>query len=136
MFTRYISESLEQQIIALLDEWATGELGTALSWAKLEKSFGYSRQALSGNRAIKNKFDEAKAALRNRKKSVAVQNARLDELEALKNENLKLSIQVQEFEKRFMRWMHNCHLKAINPLDLDAPMGVSFKTAMRARDRT
>mgnify|MGYP005843554007 CR=1 FL=1 len=134
MFKRYITDSLEQQIIALLDEWATGQLGTGLSWANLEKAFGYSRQALSGNPAIKEKFDEAKQALRDRKRMLSKRVSDKEEVEVLRKENTLLKKRVDEYEKRFTRWMHNCHVKGINPLDLDNPMGVSFKTAMRYRE--
>ena len=136
MLKRYITDSLEQQIIALLDEWATGLLGEGLSWANLVKAFGYSRQALSGNPAIKEKFDEAKKALRDRKRTLSKKVSNKDEVEVLREENAALKKRVEEYEKRFTRWMHNCHLKAINPLELDNPMGISFKTAMRSRDRS
>ena len=135
MLNRYITKSHEQQIIALLDEWATGLLGPGLNWSCLVKAFGFSRQALSGNSAIKKKFEEAKKALRERKRTLSKKISDKEEVEVLREENAALKKRVEEYEKRFTRWMHNCHLRGINPLELDNPMGVSFKTAMRGRDR-
>lgn len=135
MLNRYITKSHEQQIIALLDEWATGLLGPGLTWSNLVKAFGFSRQALSANPAIKKKFEEAKKALRERKRTLSKKVSDKEEVEVLREENAALKKRVEEYEKRFTRWIHNCHLRGINPLELDYPMGVSFKTAMRGRDR-
>lgn len=135
MATRYITDIAAEKIVALLDEWATGQLGTGLSWAGLEKAFGYTRQALSANPLIKSKFNEAKQALRARKRSSSTSLSEEEELQRLRYENEELNRRVKEFEKRFTRWIHNCHLKGLNPLDLDKPMGISPKTAQRSRDR-
>jgi hypothetical protein len=134
MTTRYITDVAEQSIVQLLDEWATGRLGTGLSWANLQKAFGYSRQALSGNPRIKAKFNETKQALKALKTRVQRAGSVEDELERLRQENAELKARVVEYEKRFTRWIHNCYKRAINPLDLDAPMGLSPKTAGRSLD--
>lgn len=134
MVTRYITDEAEQSIVLLLDEWATGRLGTGLSWANLQKAFGYSRQALSGNPRIKAKFKEAKQALKTLKTRVQTAGSVDAELERLRQQNAELKARVAEYEKRFTRWIHNCHKRAINPLDLDAPMGISLKTTVRSLD--
>ncbi|MCS4309280.1 hypothetical protein M2404_003651 [Rheinheimera pacifica] len=135
MTTRYITDTAAEKIVALLDEWATGQLGTGLSWAGLEKAFGYTRQALSANPLIKNKFNEAKQALKQRKRSSSTSLSEDDELQRLRHQNEELNRRVKEFERRFTRWIHNCHMKGVNPLDLDTPMGISPKTALRNRDK-
>jgi len=134
MTTRYITDEAEQKIVQLLDEWATGRFGTGLSWANLQKAFGYSRQALSANPRIKTKYKEVKQALKSLKTRVQTAGNVDNELDRLREENDELKARVVEYEKRFTRWIHNCHKRAINPLDLDEPMGISLKTAARSLD--
>lgn len=132
MSMRYITAEVEQKIALLLDEWASGQLGTGLSWAGLEKAFGYSRQALSANPRVKAKFKETKQVLKTVKVRISKAGSVDTELEQLRNENMALKARVLEYEKRFLRWINNCHKRAINPLDLDEPIGISPKTASRA----
>lgn len=134
MISRYITEDVTEKVLSLLDEYATGQLGTDLSWARLEKAFGYSRQALSANQTIKNKFKEAKRSLKDHKKGALTVVANAGELEWLRKENIVLKNRIAEYEKRFKRWINNCHKRGINPLDLDAPIGISPKTAYRSRE--
>lgn len=134
MLARYITPKVEEQALTLLDEWATGQLGNELSWAKLEKAFGYSRQALSANKSIKNRFDEAKKSLKILKRETLKKSLNDAELEHLRSENEELKRKINEFEKRFTRWINNCYTKGINPLELDEPIGISPKTTYRARE--
>lgn len=130
---RYISEQLEQQIVAFLQQWESGELGQALSWAKVAKASGYTRQALSANRPIRDAFNKAKQALKDPKKKPLDTAKTQNEILSLREENARLAALVLEHEKRFMRWAHNCQSKGINLLDLDKPIGVSFKLVSRTR---
>ena len=43
---RRMSDSDINTIVADLDRWAMGELGSKLTWAVLEERFGFSRQSL------------------------------------------------------------------------------------------
>ncbi|BDR46202.1 hypothetical protein IPCEC42_45130 [Escherichia coli] len=43
---RRMSDSDINTIVADLDRWALGELGSKLTWAVLEERFGFSRQSL------------------------------------------------------------------------------------------
>lgn len=47
-----------------LKAWEEGLRGRTLTWARLEKTTGFSRQALSGKVSIKEAYDAAKLALR------------------------------------------------------------------------
>lgn len=134
MSTRYITDEAAQKIVLRLDEWATGQLGTGLSWVSLEKAFGYSRQALSASPLIKTKFNETKQALKTLKARVSKAGSIDDELERLRKENAAFKERIVEYEKRFSRWIHNCHKKGINLIELDNPIGISPKTAKRALD--
>lgn len=135
MISRYITEDVTEKVVTLLDEFASGQLGSDLSWAHLEKAFGYTRQALSANKIIKEKFTEAKASLKAHKRKVSTSISNEADRDRLKQENDALKERIEEYEKRFIRWIHNCHKRGINPIELDAPMGMSPKTALRSMDR-
>lgn len=60
---RRMSDSEINTIVADLDRWALGELGSKLTWAVLEERFGFSRQSLQAKREIKAAYDNAKRAL-------------------------------------------------------------------------
>ncbi|QMI44676.1 hypothetical protein [Burkholderia sp. MBR-1] len=58
-----ISETKALAIIAELERWRDRELGTKLTWGKIEAFSGYTRQALSRHPNVKMAYDEAKRAL-------------------------------------------------------------------------
>ncbi|MOA20713.1 hypothetical protein D3C78_1411710 [compost metagenome] len=58
-----MSESEVKLIIAELDRWSNGLLGSKLTWAMLERSSGFSRQALQARSDIKSAYDHAKRSL-------------------------------------------------------------------------
>ncbi|GHA76957.1 hypothetical protein GCM10007067_12830 [Lysobacter bugurensis] len=58
-----MSPQEEQAIINELGKWQRGELGSSLTWAKLETRFGFSRQTLHTRKSITDAFALAKAAL-------------------------------------------------------------------------
>lgn len=60
---RRMSDSDINTIVADLDRWALGELGSKLTWAVLEERFGFSRQSLQAKSEIKAAYDNAKRAL-------------------------------------------------------------------------
>ncbi|MEH9240134.1 hypothetical protein RAF34_24015, partial [Klebsiella pneumoniae] len=60
---RRMSDSDINTIVADLDRWAMGELGSKLTWAVLEERFGFSRQSLQAKSEIKAAYDNAKRAL-------------------------------------------------------------------------
>lgn len=60
---RRMAESDIKSIIADLDRWALGQLGSKLTWAILEDRSGFSRQSLQAKLEIKAAYDHAKQAL-------------------------------------------------------------------------
>lgn len=58
-----MSPQEEQAIINELGKWQRGELGSGLTWAKLEARFGFSRQTMHTRKGITDAFALAKAAL-------------------------------------------------------------------------
>lgn len=58
-----MSESYIKSLVRDLDRWAQGELGSKLTWARLEDRFGFSRQSLQAKPEIKAAYDNAKEAL-------------------------------------------------------------------------
>ena len=60
---RRMSGSDINTIVADLDRWALGALGSKLTWAVLEERFGFSRQSLQAKSEIKAAYDNAKRAL-------------------------------------------------------------------------
>lgn len=60
---RRMSDSDINTIVADLDRWALGELGSKLTWAMLEERFGFSRQSLQAKSEIKAAYDNAKRSL-------------------------------------------------------------------------
>ena len=65
-----MSDSDINTIVADLDRWALGELGSKLTWAVLEERFGFSRQSLQAKSEIKAAYDNAKRALSGGSKGV------------------------------------------------------------------
>jgi len=58
-----MNESTIKSMISDLDKWASGQLGSKLTWAVLEDRFGFSRQSLQARSEIKAAYDNAKQAL-------------------------------------------------------------------------
>jgi len=99
---RRMSETDIKSIIADLDRWALGHLGSKLTWSILEERFGFSRQALQAKSEIKAAYIIAKQALSGglvkSKEQTGKENEELIcEIERLKNE-------VEEFKRKEIKW--------------------------------
>ncbi len=99
---RRISDADVVQMVRELDRWSQGHLGSKLTWAILEKRFGFSRQSLQGKLAVKVAYNTAKAALA----SGIVQSKRKisDDNGELKREVERLEKMLQLWEQRDIRW--------------------------------
>lgn len=89
-------------IIADLDRWALGHLGSKLTWSILEERFGFSRQSLQAKSEVKAAYDNAKDALSGglvkSKEQTGKENEQLIcEIERLKKE-------VEEFKRKEINW--------------------------------
>jgi len=91
-----------QSIIADLDRWAAGQLGSKLTWAILEKRFNFSRQSLQAKPEIKAAYDYAKSQLAGglvKSRDVAV-----TESEELLRENERLKLELADYKRREGLW--------------------------------
>lgn len=98
-----MSDSDIKSIIAVLDRWAMGELGTKLTWAILEKDVGFSRQSLQSKSEIKAAYDNAKEALRGG--LVKTKEMTSKENDELICEQKRLKIELEDFKRKEILWM-------------------------------
>jgi hypothetical protein len=111
MKNKRISIADENRIILELKRWQDGELGSKLTWKHMEK-FGFTRQALSARKRIKDAWDEAKKSLSGGLiKSKEQQSNLLTEYE---NEIAKLQGQIGEYKEKENQWLKRWQRIAIN----------------------
>jgi len=132
---RYITAEGESDILQYLAEWKTGRYGKKLTWAILSKAFGYSRQALGGNAAIKAAYDDAKNTLKDA-------GSEIDALKDIAKENKRLTKEldkanklIHQYEQKYIRWQINAQAKGISVEVLNRPVPPSIKEELRKRHR-
>jgi hypothetical protein len=123
-----ISERKAAGIVAELDRWRDGELGTKLTWQRIEAFSGFTRQALSRHEKISHAYQEAKRALKapgRRSRS----RSRSDELTYLDQTIENLRLQVRRYEALEQQWLQrwqriafHCSRKGLSIEDLDRPL--------------
>lgn len=106
-----------------------------LTWAILSKAFGFSRQALSGNAAIKVAYDDAKTTLRGAASEIDALESIAKENEQLKNELAKEKELIHQYEQKYLRWQFNAAAKGISVQALNTPIPPSIKESLRERDK-
>ncbi|KDP85763.1 hypothetical protein CF70_012030 [Cupriavidus sp. SK-3] len=123
-----ISERKKASIIAELERWQDRELGTRLTWERIESFSGYTRQALSRHPEIVHAYQEAKRALAAGARP-SRSRSRSDELAYLDRtvENLRAKIRrYEELEAQWLqRWQRiafQCVQRGISIEDLDLPL--------------
>ncbi len=99
---RRMAESDIKSIIADLDRWALGQLGSKLTWAILEDRSGFSRQSLQAKPEIKAAYDHAKQALAGG--LVKTKEQATKENEALICEIGRLKQELEEYKRKEMLW--------------------------------
>ena len=114
-------------ILHILDGWKG-----KLTWDALIKSIKasisteYTRQALSGHARISNAFTLRKAELSrlNGGKPSPIQkvNELADAFNRLKQENLRLKTEINNYREMFIRWAANAHKKGLTSEMLDRPL--------------
>ena len=122
-------------IVRELERWRDGQLGSKLTWAILESTYGYSRQALQAHPRIKLAYVAAKEALRG-----GLVKTRTEHSEEL--EELMANIQVLEaslddykkkendWQKRWQRIAFHLRNKGLSVVEIDSsiPDGGSHPT--------
>jgi hypothetical protein len=99
---RRMSDTDIKGIVADLDRWALGHLGSKLTWSILEERFGFSRQSLQAKSEIKAAYDNAKQALSGGLVKSKEQTGKENEL--LINEIERLKKEVEEFKRKEINW--------------------------------
>ena len=94
---RRMSDSDINTIVADLDRWALGELGSKLTWAVLEERFGFSRQSLQA-------YDNAKQALSGG--LVKTKEQATKEAEELQVEVDRLKAELNAYKRKEELWLH------------------------------
>ena len=123
---RRMSESDITAVVKDLDRWASGQLGSKLTWALLEERFGFSRQSLQVKSEIKAAYDLAKQALSGGLVKSRQQSA--DESEGLLREVGRLKLEIAEYQRkeglwkqRWQRIAYHIRAKGIQMSSLDKP---------------
>ena len=99
---RRMSDSDINTIVADLDRWAMGELGSKLTWSVLEERFGFSRQSLQAKSEIKAAYDNAKRALSGG--LVKTKEQATKEAEQLQVELARLRTELEAYKQREELW--------------------------------
>ncbi len=133
MMNRYITAEVEDDILELLKEWESGRFGHKLTWNTINKSFGYSRQALSGNHRIKLAFDEAKLKLKQKDNTAISFKEMEQEIKRLNQELSDAHRLLDQYKQRYIRWQTNAQLKGISVEQLNKPIPLSMKEDMRRK---
>lgn len=128
MTAKRITHAEENAIVRELERWRDGELGSKLTWEKLEENTGFSRQALSDNTRIKAAYDSAKRSLRGglvktrqKQNDEVVELQR--ELETLKTTLDEYKVREQQWQRRWQRIAYHLRAKGISvgEVDREAP---------------
>jgi len=97
-----MSASDIEQVVRELDRWSLGNLGAKLTWAILEKRFGFSRQSLQAKSEIKAAYDHAKQSLSGGLVKSKEQTSH--ENKGLVCEIERLRFEVEEFKRKELNW--------------------------------
>lgn len=135
MMNRYITNDAEEDIVKFLAEWETGRYGKKLTWTILVKSFGYSRQALSGNKTIKEAYNNAKEVLKGACSEIDVLSDIAKENKQLKKALAEAQEIIHLYEQKYIRWQSNCASRGISVDVLNKPIAPSIKEELRKRDK-
>jgi hypothetical protein len=123
---RRMADTDVKSIIADLDRWAAGQLGSKLTWAILEERSGFSRQSLQAKAEIKASYDYAKKSLSGG--LVKSREQATQENDELQNEVQRLRLEIAEYKRRENLWRErwqriafHVRQKGIQIHDVDQP---------------
>jgi hypothetical protein len=123
-----IGERKAAGIVAELERWRDGELGTKLTWERIEAFTGFTRQALSRHQEIMHAYQEAKRALvapdrRSRSRLHGNELMYLDQtVENLRAEVRRYEALEQQWLQRWQRIAFHCSRKGLSIEELDRPL--------------
>lgn len=113
-----------KSIIADLDRWAAGQLGSKLTWAILEERSGFSRQSLQAKAEIKAAYDYAKKSLagglvKSREQATQENNELLNEVQRLRFEIAEYKRRENLWRERWQRIAFNIRQKGLQVHEID-----------------
>ncbi|QJT16796.1 hypothetical protein E5E96_05545 [Aeromonas sp. 1805] len=130
---RYITTEVEDDILIFLREWEAGQFGKKLTWDKISAAFGYSRQALNGNKNIKSAFDRAKLKLKDADNTAATFEDMKKEIQRLNKELYDANHIIELYKQRYIRWQVNAQSRGVSVEQLNKPIQISLKEDMRRK---
>ncbi len=101
--SRRMSNSDINTIVADLNRWALGELGSKLTWAVLVGRFGFSRQSLQAKPEIKAAYLSAKQALSGG--IVKTKQQATEEVANLRVEVASLKLELDIYKNKEQKWL-------------------------------
>ncbi|QQX86109.1 hypothetical protein JJQ59_02150 [Cupriavidus necator] len=123
-----MSERKKAGIIAELERWQNRELGTTLTWERIEAYSGYTRQALSRHPEIVHAYREAKRALADGARP-SRSRTHSDELAYLDRTVASLRARICWYEELETQWLQrwqriafHCLQRGLSIEDLDVPL--------------
>jgi len=117
-------------IVAELERWREGELGTKLTWERVEAFSGFTRQALSRHAEIARAYHDAKGALarpgrKSRSRTMEGEREYFDQtLERLRAEVERYKVLEQQWFQRWQRIAFHCARRGMSIDDLDQALDV------------
>ena len=97
-----MSDSDIKGIIADLNRWTLGHLGSKLTWAILEERFGFSRQSMQAKSEIKAAYSNAKQALSGGLVKTSEETSK--ENKELVCEINRLEKEIEEYKRKELLW--------------------------------
>lgn len=100
---RRMSDGDIKTVVADLDRWALGQLGSKLTWVDLEERFGFSRQSLQVKPEIKAAYVNAKRALSGG--LVKTKEQATKESEELQVELVRVKAELEAYKRKEEEWL-------------------------------
>jgi hypothetical protein len=123
-----LNERKAAAIIAELERWRDGELGTKLTWERIEAFSGFTRQALSRHLPIVTAYQAAKGALaapdrRSRSRMRSEELLYLDHtIEDLRAELRRYELLERKWLERWQCIAYHCSRLGLNMDEFDRPI--------------
>ena len=129
-----ITSEREVEICELIVLLASRSENGKVTWALLEKSTGFTRQALSAKKAIAETYQ----SINGTKKTIVSAEKRIEELEAKLEKALancaRLKKTLEEYDKKYDRWLYNATNANLTIDQLNTPVPNSVLTQARKKE--
>lgn len=130
-----LTPDLEREICSQIILLAARSKNGKVTWAQLADVTGFSRQALSANSAISSQYREVNGI----QKTAISSERRIQELEdklaKSQAECKRLKKTLEEYDKKYVRWLYNATNANLTTEQLNTPVPESLKTSGRKKDQ-